>query len=178
MRSLWVNVTVKKLSYRRKSTLQVTTRCTVTATNHSATLQVMSSNAPATSIMSPLGYMVVPALSLFTLITYDVASPTSSHILQPIDLAVHQAVVDNIPLGFRIFTADKIISNIPIAAGALGSVAALQIVLWKDWKKGAFLFSLLGGLNFLSALYRLLRLSTGCSQHVYPLPWSSAVHVY
>lgn len=104
------------------------------------------------SIIPAAGYLAV-FLTIFSLISFDVTSPASSHILQPVDLAVHNNVVQNVPLDFRIFTADKVISNIPIGLGALFSIVGLQLVISKNLKKGLFLGGLLGAFNCLCTLH-------------------------
>lgn len=98
------------------------------------------------------GYLAV-FLAIFSLISYDVMSPMSSHILQNVDLAVHNNVMDNVPLDFRVFTADKVISNAPIGLGVLCSIVGLQLLITKNLKKGLFLGGLMGVFNFLCALH-------------------------
>ena len=116
-------------------------------------LQEMVQATSALSNISTAGYLAV-FLTIFSLIAFDVTSPASSHILQPVDLAVHSNVVQNVPLDFRLFTADKVISNRPIGMGALFSIAGLQLIISKNLKKGLFLGGLLGAFNVLCTLRR------------------------
>lgn len=104
----------------------------------------------ALSSIPTVGYLAV-FLTIFSLISIDVAGPAglSVHMWQPVDLAVHNNVVQNVPLDFRIFTADKVISNLPIGMGALLSIVGLQLIISKNLKKGLFLGGLLGAFNVL-----------------------------
>jgi hypothetical protein len=106
--------------------------------------------ASALSSVPAVAYLAV-FLTIFSVISYDVNNPFSLHILRNVDLAVHKSVMDGVPLTFRAFTADKIISNVPIGLCALGSLVGLQLVLTKNWRKGLFLGGLLGTFNFLCA---------------------------
>lgn len=113
-------------------------------------LQAMVQSTAALSIVPTVASLAV-FLTIFSLISYDVNSPLSVHLLQPVDLAVHNNVKDTVPLDFRSFAADKVISNVPIAAGGIGIIVGLQLLIAKNWKKGLFLGGLLGLFNFLCA---------------------------
>lgn len=106
----------------------------------------------ALSSLPSAGYLAL-FLVIFSLVSYDVSSPLSSHILRPVDEAVHNNVVGAVPLEFRAFTADKVISNVPIGFAFLCSLVGLQLLVSKHWQKGFFLGGLLGVFNFLCALH-------------------------
>jgi membrane-associated phospholipid phosphatase len=74
---------------------------------------------------------------MFALIAYDVAAPSSAHLLPQLDAAVHQWVVTHTDAAFRATTADLLVSDLFITAGIWGWLATSCITLAAAPRAGA-----------------------------------------
>jgi membrane-associated phospholipid phosphatase len=74
---------------------------------------------------------------MFALIAYDVAAPSSVHLLAQLDAAVHQWVVTHTDAAFRATTADLLVSDLFITAGIWGWLATSCITLAAAPRAGA-----------------------------------------
>lgn len=71
--------------------------------------------AQVTHRLFPTAFL--PAWLGFGLVSFDLFSPNSLHLLQAVDVQVHEFVQAQCSVQFRVFVADKIISNVPIGLG-------------------------------------------------------------
>jgi membrane-associated phospholipid phosphatase len=82
----------------------------------------------------------------FALISTDVNVDSSLHLFSGIDAAVHISVSSNIPLQLRMI-ADHLVSDTPIALGAIASLACITEITRRQPKQGLSLLMLLLAMN-------------------------------
>lgn len=87
----------------------------------------------------------------FSVVAIDVAAPTSLHVLQPLDGAVHVFMHTHVPYDVRLI-ADKPISNWPILTGCAASAVLASVLLWRRPKEGCAAIGLWAAMNTLGAM--------------------------
>ncbi|GIL56161.1 hypothetical protein Vafri_11572 [Volvox africanus] len=76
--------------------------------------------ATAFSIQVSHPLVFIASLAIYSMISIDVFSPNSLHLLQPFDEAIHQSALSNISPGFRQQIFGNILSNWWTMAGSVG----------------------------------------------------------